>query len=202
MRALTHVATAVLGGLTGITITLVVVGSGDPDPERRAAGVLVQVGNVPVTVAQLRTAAREHARSSCASADREKLLRELVGQAALTDYARKQGFCDEPAGQLAMRRFLAQRVKERELVPRLDRIMPSDDACRRYYERHSQEFRVPERRKLAILRLSAYAILYLKDIPASVTIDEAITLAKRYGTRESYRFVNGVLDGILKRKAG
>lgn len=54
---------------------------------------------------------------------------------------------------------------------------------------------------LAILRLSAYGILYRDDIPASVTIDEAITLAKRYGTRESYRFVNGVLDGILKRKA-
>ena len=55
---------------------------------------------------------------------------------------------------------------------------------------------------LAILRLSAYAIVYMQDIPASVTIDEAITLAKRYGTRESYRFVNGVLDGISKRKAG
>jgi N utilization substance protein B len=55
---------------------------------------------------------------------------------------------------------------------------------------------------LVFLRLSAYSILYRDDIPASVTIDEAITLAKRYGTRESYRFVNGVLDGILKRKAG
>ncbi|MFP4483487.1 MAG: transcription antitermination factor NusB [Spirochaetaceae bacterium] len=55
---------------------------------------------------------------------------------------------------------------------------------------------------LAILRLSAYGLLYLKDIPGSITIDEAITLAKRYGTRDSYRFVNGVLDGILKRKAG
>jgi len=55
---------------------------------------------------------------------------------------------------------------------------------------------------LAILRISAYGLLYLEDVPASVTIDEAITLAKRYGTRESYRFVNGVLDGIRKRKAG
>lgn len=55
---------------------------------------------------------------------------------------------------------------------------------------------------LAILRTSAYGLLYLDDVPASVTIDEAITLAKRYGTRESYRFVNGVLDGIRKRKAG
>jgi N utilization substance protein B len=55
---------------------------------------------------------------------------------------------------------------------------------------------------LAILRLSAYAVLHLTDIPPSVTIDEAVTLAKRYGTRESYRFVNGVLDGIVKRKAG
>lgn len=55
---------------------------------------------------------------------------------------------------------------------------------------------------LAILRISAYGLLHLEDVPASVTIDEAITLAKRYGTRESYRFVNGVLDGIRKRKAG
>lgn len=51
---------------------------------------------------------------------------------------------------------------------------------------------------LAILRTSTYSLLYQKDIPSSVTIDEAVEIAKQFGTPESYRFVNGVLDGILK----
>lgn len=52
---------------------------------------------------------------------------------------------------------------------------------------------------LAILRISIYALMFQQDIPYSVTIDEAIDLAKRYGSEESYRFVNGVLDGVRKQ---
>jgi len=52
---------------------------------------------------------------------------------------------------------------------------------------------------LSILRMSMYALFYQKDIPATVTIDEAIDLAKRYGSEESYRFVNGVLDAANKQ---
>lgn len=51
---------------------------------------------------------------------------------------------------------------------------------------------------LAILRLSAYSLLFQPDIPASVTIDEAIDLAREFGSDESYRFVNGVLDAVRK----
>ena len=51
----------------------------------------------------------------------------------------------------------------------------------------------------AILRISVYSLLYQKDIPASVTIDEAVDISKKFGTDESYRFINGVLDGIRKR---
>ena len=51
---------------------------------------------------------------------------------------------------------------------------------------------------LAILRMSVYALVYQTDIPASVTIDEAIDIAKEFGTDESYKFINGVLDGIRK----
>ena len=49
---------------------------------------------------------------------------------------------------------------------------------------------------LAILRMSAYALLYQNDIPKSVTIDEAVDISKKYGNSDSYRFINGVLDGI------
>ncbi len=50
-----------------------------------------------------------------------------------------------------------------------------------------------------ILRLALYELLRLNDIPARVTIDEAIELAKAYGDGESGRFVNGVLDKLVRR---
>lgn len=53
--------------------------------------------------------------------------------------------------------------------------------------------------ELAILRVSAYALRFQPDIPSQVTIDEAVELAKELASDDSYRFVNGVLDGIRRR---
>jgi N utilization substance protein B len=47
-----------------------------------------------------------------------------------------------------------------------------------------------------ILRLGAYELVHHADIPVSVSINEAIELAKRYGGAESRAFVNGILDRI------
>lgn len=49
-----------------------------------------------------------------------------------------------------------------------------------------------------ILRLAVFEMLYEKDIPKLVVVDEAIELAKKYGSEQSSRFVNGLLDGLLK----
>lgn len=49
-----------------------------------------------------------------------------------------------------------------------------------------------------ILRMAIYEILYIKNIPKSVSINEAIELAKKYGTKSSFSFVNGVLGKIDK----
>jgi N utilization substance protein B len=54
---------------------------------------------------------------------------------------------------------------------------------------------------VAILRMAVYSILYQNDIPAQITIDEAIEIAKEYGAEDSYRFINGVLDAIWKGRA-
>ena len=51
-----------------------------------------------------------------------------------------------------------------------------------------------------ILRLAMYELLYEPDTPHAVVIDEAIEIAKKYGAEESARFVNGVLDGFVKRR--
>ncbi len=47
-----------------------------------------------------------------------------------------------------------------------------------------------------ILRLGAFEILVMKDIPPKVSIDEAVELGKMYGTEDSGSFINGVLDNI------
>ena len=49
-----------------------------------------------------------------------------------------------------------------------------------------------------ILRLGLSEIYYFPDIPKKVSIDEAIELAKTYGSADSGRFVNGILDALGK----
>ena len=48
----------------------------------------------------------------------------------------------------------------------------------------------------AILRWATYEILYVSDIPPKVTINEAVEIAKTFGTEESGGFINGILDKI------
>lgn len=51
-----------------------------------------------------------------------------------------------------------------------------------------------------VLRLGAYELLYCREeIPPAVAIDEAVSIAKRFSTRESGAFVNGILDRIRLR---
>jgi len=47
-----------------------------------------------------------------------------------------------------------------------------------------------------ILRLAVYEILNCPDIPVSVTINEAVEIAKKYGDENSYKFINGLLGAI------
>ncbi len=49
-----------------------------------------------------------------------------------------------------------------------------------------------------LLRLALFELKYSADVPAKVAINEAIEIAKRYGTAESPAFVNGILDRCLE----
>ncbi|WP_296628409.1 transcription antitermination factor NusB [uncultured Negativibacillus sp.] len=51
---------------------------------------------------------------------------------------------------------------------------------------------------LAILRMAAFELQYVADVPMSVTINEAVELAKQYASEDDYAFVNGVLGAIAK----
>jgi N utilization substance protein B len=49
-----------------------------------------------------------------------------------------------------------------------------------------------------ILRMAVYELLWAPDVPPKAVINEAIEIAKKFGTTESSRFINGVLDRILR----
>jgi len=49
-----------------------------------------------------------------------------------------------------------------------------------------------------ILRIALYELLHQSDIPTSVSVDEAVELAKTYGAEESSRFVNGILGAFIR----
>lgn len=51
---------------------------------------------------------------------------------------------------------------------------------------------------LAILRMSVYSLLFQKDVPGSIVIDEAVDIAKEYGQDDAFKFINAVLDKISK----
>jgi N utilization substance protein B len=51
---------------------------------------------------------------------------------------------------------------------------------------------------LAVLRISTYTLMYQADVSPSIVIDEAIGISKEFGTDDSFRFINGVLDSIRK----
>ena len=53
-----------------------------------------------------------------------------------------------------------------------------------------------------ILRLAVWELLHQTDIPPAVVVNEAIELARRFSTEDAVRFVNGVLDGVIKRPDG
>jgi transcription antitermination protein NusB len=80
----------------------------------------------------------------------------------------------------------------------LENLSEVDDAITNQLK--NWDFNRLSRVDLAIMRMSVYALLYQSDIPASVTIDEAVDIGKEFGTDDSYKFINGVLDGIRRAR--
>lgn len=52
---------------------------------------------------------------------------------------------------------------------------------------------------LSLLRLSVFELVYLPDVPSNVAINEAIEIGKRYGTKDTPPFINGILDKISQQ---
>ncbi|MBN2875709.1 MAG: transcription antitermination factor NusB [Spirochaetales bacterium] len=80
----------------------------------------------------------------------------------------------------------------------LEKLEDVDAAIRSHLEHWA--FERLKKVDLAILRVAIYSLLYQDDIPPQITMDEAIEIAKEFGSEESYRFINGVLDAVWKER--
>lgn len=78
----------------------------------------------------------------------------------------------------------------------MDNIQPIDRIIRENIKGWSFE-RIPKV-DIAILRVAINEILFTKEAPTSVAINEAVNLAKSYSNEDSYRFINGVLSTVAK----
>ncbi|MBI1911191.1 MAG: transcription antitermination factor NusB [Deltaproteobacteria bacterium] len=78
----------------------------------------------------------------------------------------------------------------------LDNRRKLDSTIERYSENWTIERMAVVDRN--VLRVAVYELQYCKDIPYKVIIDEAVELAKRFGSDESGAFINGILDKIRK----
>ena len=74
-----------------------------------------------------------------------------------------------------------------------------DELIQRYAENWSLD-RMPVIDR-NILRLSIYELLWVPDVPAKVTMNEALELAKSFADADTTRFINGILDHMLKQDA-
>lgn len=127
--------------------------------------------------------------------------RTLARQAALQALYQWDVQGDAFAAQLD--RFLQEWAKApdvadfaRELVEGVRVCLPELDKAISGVARNWSLDRMPVVDR-TILRLGVYELLYRDDIPANVSINEAIDLAKKFSTKDSGAFVNGVLDHIM-----
>ncbi|GGP80757.1 MULTISPECIES: transcription antitermination factor NusB [Shewanella] len=72
-----------------------------------------------------------------------------------------------------------------------------DDLLKPHLDRDFEDVSPVEK---AIVRLATYELTFRKDVPFKVAINEGIELAKAFGADDSHKFVNGLLDKIVKQK--
>ncbi len=70
-------------------------------------------------------------------------------------------------------------------------------------ERHSSNWKISRMPRVDrnVMRVAVYELLFCEDIPPKVSINEAIEVAKKFGTDDSGAFINGILDGIRITRA-
>lgn len=118
-------------------------------------------------------------------------------------YAWDVSGAEDDLPSFAVRTLARRRISARyrpycvELIEAVSDALPTVDARIRD---HLSNWRLERLTAIdrGILRLATTELMSMSDVPPKVAIHEAIRLAERYGTEESPRFVNGVLDAVAR----
>ncbi|MGI9038561.1 MAG: transcription antitermination factor NusB [Gemmatimonadota bacterium] len=117
-------------------------------------------------------------------------------------YAWEQGADDDLSLRRAAHRSLARRRVSDRYIPYLDDLIgwidEDQEAIDALLRRHLDNWRLDRLTAIDrnILRIGVAELIHAEDVPAAVAIHEAMQLAQKYGSAESARFVNGVLDAV------
>jgi len=128
--------------------------------------------------------------------------RRLARECALEVLYRLELVGDEPEDTIE--EILVRKNPSDDGETHLRRIVAAVQANRREVDltlrRHLRRWRLERLKMLdrAILRIGCTEILFFDDVPPKVAINEAVDIAKKFGDDDSGRFVNGVLDGVLR----
>lgn len=113
----------------------------------------------------------------------------------------EQSICHDVIREIIDTAEMSDEVRVDEFAERLAQGAEQNfEAIDALIEKNTHGWRIARLPKvtLAILRLAIYEVLFEKEIPVSVSINEAVDLAKKYGGAEDAPFVNGVLGSVAK----
>ncbi len=121
--------------------------------------------------------------------ERETLLSALYSVDILDDYEAD-----------SVRLFAGRNKWDQATVDKILGIVAHLDLIDSYISNHLRNWTISRIAIIdkSILRLAIYELVYEVTIPMKVIINEAVEIAKKYGTRDSFMFINGVLDAIAR----
>lgn len=84
----------------------------------------------------------------------------------------------------------------------LKNVIALEEEIKAKIQKHAPEWSLKRMDPIArcVLLIGTYELLFEENIPAAVAMNEAIEIAKEYGTEQSGKFVNGVLNAVAKSK--
>jgi len=100
-----------------------------------------------------------------------------------------------------LQRYSSSQLYQEYIVKMYDTIVANFDQLTNLIQEAAEGYKIDRLYKvdLAILIVSVTEMIYFKNIPNEVSINEAVELAKIYSTSKSPKYINGVLSGVLKR---
>ena len=124
--------------------------------------------------------------------ERENLMKLVYEMHINQDFsiARYEKFCEQ---------YLKEKP-DRYMESTIQTVISNQSVIDEMIEKNSRNWKISRMSvvDLAILRISAAEILYESDVPQEVSINEAVELAKKYGTEKSPGFINGILGNLVK----